>query len=225
MQYKLDSGKIITIKDFFRKAAIEGNAKDAIIEYTYHELDEGDRPDVVATKLYGNGDLHWTFFLVNDFTNYYDWYKDIKTFESYMDYKYRGKYFVASDSTDLVSSSSKFLIGETITGTGSTGTILAVEPTYKRIAVDVDEGFTTPILSTGSSSSKAFTPSSVIDMKDGVNHYYLGDLKRNTFAAGYTAKSHWEHEWETNEAKRKIKIIKPSRIGQVVRQFEKVMKS
>ena len=58
MQYKLDSGKIITIKDFFRKSNIQGTAREAVINYTYHELQEGDRPDVVASKLYGNGDLH-----------------------------------------------------------------------------------------------------------------------------------------------------------------------
>ena len=63
MQYKLSDGKIITIKDFFRKASIDSSARDAIIDYTYYELEEGDRPDVVASKLYGNGDLHWVFFL------------------------------------------------------------------------------------------------------------------------------------------------------------------
>ena len=66
MQYKLDSGKIVTIKDFFRKSSIEPTAQEAIIDYTFYELSEGDRPDIVASKLYGDPDLHWVFFLVNE---------------------------------------------------------------------------------------------------------------------------------------------------------------
>ena len=81
IQYQLD-GKVIYIKDFFRKSRIEQDAVNSIIEYNYYELEEGERPDIAATKLYGNGDLHWTFFLVNDFQNYYDWFKDATSFES-----------------------------------------------------------------------------------------------------------------------------------------------
>ena len=58
MQYTLSNGKIITIKDFFRKSKIEQEAVTGLIEYTTYELSEGDRPDTVATKLYGNGDFH-----------------------------------------------------------------------------------------------------------------------------------------------------------------------
>ena len=225
MQYKLDSGKIITIKDFFRKSQITGAAREAVVNYTFHELEEGDRPDVLASKLYGNGDLHWTFFLVNDFNNYYDWWKDNRTMERYIREKYSGKYFVADSSSDIVSSSSKFLVGETITGTNSLGYITAVEPTYNRIAVDVVKGFVNPIEATGSSSGKTFTPDSIIAQQDGVAYYYKDDIKRNTFQNGYSSKSNWEYEYELNEEKRKIKIIKPSMINAVVNQFEKIMKS
>ena len=69
IQYTLESGKVITIKDFFRKAKIESASLDSIIEYQYYEIEEGERPDIVASKLYGDSDLHWTFFLVNDFDN------------------------------------------------------------------------------------------------------------------------------------------------------------
>jgi hypothetical protein len=65
IQYTLDSGKVITIKDFFRKSKIDTSAVNSIIDYEYYELQEGDRPDVVATNIYGDSDLHWTFFLVN----------------------------------------------------------------------------------------------------------------------------------------------------------------
>ena len=225
MQYKLDSGKLITIKDFFRKATIEGAAREAIINYTYHELEEGDRPDVLASKLYGNGDLHWIFFMVNDLNNYYDWWKDQSTFQQYIEKKYRGKFLVCDSSTDIVSATSKFLIGETITTSDSKGVIIDVDPTFCRIGVDVEYGFLNPQVTTGSSSSKSVTPTSIIEMRDGVSYYDKDGVRSTHFVSGSTAKSLWEDEYEINEEKRRIKIIKPSMIGPVVRQFEKVMKS
>jgi len=225
MQYKLDSGKVITIKDFFRKSSIEPAAQEAIVDYTYYELQEGDRPDVVATKLYGDSDLHWVFFLVNDFDNYYDWFKSSQDFERYMDKKYRGKYFIASESTDIIDSSNKFLLGETVTGTNSRGVVIGVDPTYKRIHVDVEVGFENPIVVTGSNSGNSFTPSSIIDPRDGVAYYYNGTERSNLWASGFDTKSNWEHEFELNEEKRNIKIIRPALIGRIISQFEKVMKS
>jgi len=225
MQYKLDSGKIITIKDFFRKSNIEGAAQEAVVNYTLHELEEGDRPDVLASKLYGNGDLHWTFFLVNDYNNYYEWWKDQFTFEKYIKEKYKGKYFICENSTDIVSATSKFLLGETITGVNSRGVVTEVDPTFCRLGVDVEIGFTNPVSSTGSTSNKSVTPTSIIDKRDGIAYYEKDGVKSTHFVAGATSKSLWENEWELNEAKRTIKIIKPSMIGPVVSQFEKVMKS
>ena len=130
IQYTLNTGKIITIKDFFRKSSVEQDAVNDLVEYSYYELLDGERPDVVASKLYGDGDLHWTFFLVNDFTNYYDWFMDNATFETYLDEKYQGQVLNATVSSDIVSGTGKFLIGEVVTSDldSKTATVLKVEP-------------------------------------------------------------------------------------------------
>ena len=75
IQYTLSTGKIVTIKDFFRKSTIEQESVNSVISYTFYEIQDGERPDVVADRLYGDSDLHWTFFLVNEMDNYYQWYK------------------------------------------------------------------------------------------------------------------------------------------------------
>ena len=112
-----------------------------------------------------------------------------------------------------------------ITGANSKGIVVDVDPTMCRIGVDVEKGFVDPILSTGSSSSKSVTPTSIIDMKDGVAYYVKDGIKSTHFVSGATAKTIYEDEFEKNEEKRKIKIIRPNMIGRIVSQFEKVMKS
>ena len=230
VQYQLD-GKVVYIKDFFRKSKIDQESVKALIDYTYYELQEGERPDIAADKLYGSSDLHWTFFLVNDFENYYDWFKDATSFESYISKKYPGQIAIASQSTDIVArktsvgdTSNKFLLGEKVTSVSGEGRVILVEPEHNRIAID-GKGFVANETITGKVSTKSFTPTSVVDHKDGVAYYKNGSLRKNTESSGYTSVSNYDDEYEKNEAKRKIKIISPGIIQNVVRRFEKVMKS
>jgi len=228
MQYTLESGKIITIKDFFRKAKIESSALDTVVDYQYYEISGEERPDVIASKLYGDGDLHWVFWLVNDFDNYYDWYMGHETFENYLSEKYQGQNLVATNTTDIVSASSKFLIGETVTtNLGKTASVLSVDPTYKRICVLGDTITSGEVVSSHDKDGnvvKSFTVSSVSDSRDGVHHYVdsNGNM-RNFGGTGFTEVTHYMKEEEDNEKKRLIKIIKPNRIKRFVREFERIM--
>ncbi len=229
--YTLESGKVISIKDFFRKAKIETSAINNIVDYQKYEILDGERPDVVASKLYGDGDLHWTFFLVNDFDNYYDWFMDYETFENYLSEKYQGQCLVATNSTDIVSASSKFLIGETVTSNvaGKTASILEVKPTHKCITVlgDIMEaGETISSHDKDGAVVKTFTVSSVSDSRDGVHHYVNSLGNKRTFGgSGYNPVTHFTEEFEENENKRTIKIISPTKIKTVLREFERIMLS
>ena len=227
IQYQLSDGKIVYIKDFFRKSKIEQEALNSIVEYNLYTIPDGDRPDITATKVYGNPDLHWTFFLVNDIENYYDWHKDQQTFARYIDKKYPGQYAIASSSTDIVASgttNNKFLLGEKVTSVSSEGRVIEVCPEHNRIAIE-GGNFVASEAITGKVSTKSFTPTSVINHQDGISYYKNGDLRRNQASSGYTSVSLYDDEFEKNEAKRRIKIISPNIIHNIVRRFEKVMKS
>ena len=66
INYRLSDGKFVSIKDFFRKSKIEQEAVSSIVDSVQYEIQDGERPDILAGKLYGDADLHWLFFLVND---------------------------------------------------------------------------------------------------------------------------------------------------------------
>jgi hypothetical protein len=234
IQYTLADGKIVYIKDFFRKSKIEQDSIASLTEYELYSLTDGERPDTLASKLYGDSDLHWTFFIVNELENYYDWHKDVLTFERYIDKKYPGQYAIGSASTDIVNrpinssdQTHKFLLGEKVTSASAMGRILLVEPSMNRIAIEtVDGSFVSNETITGKVSTKSFTPTSVINHRDGAKYYENAiGLRRNTPAAGYTVKTIYNTEFETNESKRHIKIISPGIIDNIVRRFEKVMTS
>jgi len=225
IQYTLNTGKIVTIKDFFRKATIEKSAVTSLIEYTYYELSEGERPDVVASKLYGDSELHWTFFLVNELENYYDWHMDSQVFEEYLKSKFKGQTLFSETTGGIITSAGKFLVGEEITdSTGvKLGQVINVNPTHKSITVE-GGGFAIDDVVTGSNSGQSFTVNTVADHRDSTSYYENADkVKRNYGGAGWSEISHYTQEWNLNEAKRKIKIIRPEKIRRVISEFERVM--
>lgn len=224
-QYKLSDGRWITIKDFFRKSKIDQSALHKVIDYEYYELQDGERPDVVATKIYGNGDLHWTLLLVNEMESYYDWHKDTPTFEAFLTEKYPGQYLTFANTSDIIDGNGKFLLGEKITSNdGNTAHVLKVEPTYNRIGVQGNREFTGGDTITG--SEKTATILSAINQIDGIAYYKNDEgLKSNSFVNGYTSVTLWQDEFDKNDAKRLIKIIRPQYIRRVVQEFDRIMSS
>ena len=248
MQYTLNTGKVVTIKDFFRKAKIESNTIDSLIEYQSYEILEGERPDIVAAKLYGDSDLHWTFFLVNDFDNYYDWFMDYETFENYMDEKYQGQNLIVENSSSIVTTptydttlvstdnplghkhDNKILIGETLTSGTKTTSVLSVDPTFNRVVVEGDSIEANDVMVSKTNqvfgTNLSFTVQSVSDAKDGIHHYKDSVGNRRTYGGtGWTPVTIYTEEYEENEKKRLIKIISPNKIRAVLREFEKIMSS
>lgn len=223
LQYTLNTGKIITVKDFFRKGAIEQESVNSFIEYSTYELLDGERPDVVATKLYGDGELHWTIFLVNQLDNYYDWHMDGETFERYINEKFMGQTITAINISDIISSTGKFLIGERVTtNTGTVGNVIDVDGQKKQLVVS--GVFQAGDIVTGATSGKSFTIQTVKEHKDDVDYFINSDkVIRNFGGSGWTEVSHYDAEWTLNENRRKIKVIRPNKIKRVVAEFERVM--
>jgi hypothetical protein len=64
----LSDGSIFRLTDISRAAIINSNKiQDDSVLYTYYDIVDGERPDIVSHKLYGDSSFYWTFFIINDF--------------------------------------------------------------------------------------------------------------------------------------------------------------
>lgn len=54
------------IVDIFRAIRANDLTKDDVSLYQFYDISDGDRPDTVSDRLYGDTQYHWTFFMVND---------------------------------------------------------------------------------------------------------------------------------------------------------------
>ena len=234
IQYDFKSdGKFFEAKDLFRKVSTWSYLQEGISGYTYYRVTEGERPDVVSSKLYGDSTLYWTFFLVNEnLQDFNDWPKSGQLLHRFIARKYSGKVLVGSESTDIVSFnhdtnvSSKFLLGEKVTqaSSGAFGFVTKIDPTHNRIVLNsVDGTFTTGTV-VGSDSSKSFTVTSVADEKDVVHHYTDSNGLRTTVSTSNTPVSNEEYERDINEDKFSIRIIEPRYIDKVVTEFNRLVR-
>ena len=223
-----NDGELIEAKDIFRNIRIRDNSDEAITGYEYYYVNDQDRPDVLATKLYGDATLYWLFWMVNDqFATYNDWPKSQSILERFIARKYSGKALVSNQQSDIVSSSdSKFLQGEKVVGSTSSafGYVTKIDPTNKQLILnDVQGIFQVNETVTGSQSSKSFTRSSVRNFSDSPHHYINSDGNKTT-SETTTMVTNSEYEQTLNDSKRDIRYIKVDFVPQLLREFKSMIR-
>ena len=220
-----NDGNLIEAKDIFRSIRISGAVEDAISGYEYYYVGDQDRPDVTATKLYGDATLYWLFWMVNDHLAVHnDWPKSQRVLERFIKRKYSGKAIVAPFQSDIVSNSdSKFFQGEKVIGSTSSafGFVTKIDPTNQQIILnDIQGSFQVGETVTGSNSSKSFVISSVRNFSDSPHHYEDSEGNKTTISEGNTPVSNFDYEQTFNDEKRNIKYIKNDVLPDLLREFK-----
>jgi hypothetical protein len=130
-------GILQTVVDLYRSVRPIQDYIDDLAAYTYVSIPNGERPDILAQRIYGSSDLHWTFFLVNDFLHegISAWPMSQEDLQEYITIHYNG--YALETRPDIVrntdggiinykdSLAGRFKLKETITGqtSGATGTL------------------------------------------------------------------------------------------------------
>ena len=59
-------GNLIEIRDIFRNVDVNEKLINPASAYQYYYIQDGERPDQIANKLYSNPRYYWTLFIAND---------------------------------------------------------------------------------------------------------------------------------------------------------------
>jgi hypothetical protein len=74
IKYPFSESDFITAKNFFRRYKINDNIFSYVTYFTKYTIPDGQRPDTLAEKLYGNPFYDWVILLTNNMVNVqYDW--------------------------------------------------------------------------------------------------------------------------------------------------------
>ena len=88
-QYDIqDTQERTLITDILRRVNLKGNAKANTLVFDQYVVQDGDQPDMVAHKYYGDSTLHWVIVTINNITSRYDWPLDQVALSDFVRDKY-----------------------------------------------------------------------------------------------------------------------------------------
>ena len=91
IQYNLTGakGQTTTVTDIFRRVKIRSKIADNVSLLDRYDVHDGEKPEDVAYKIYGDSDYFWVVTLVNNIVNrYYDWPLPEFVFQQFLKDKY-----------------------------------------------------------------------------------------------------------------------------------------
>ena len=83
------NGKFTIQKNLLSRLKLVDKVKENILGFDYYDVKDGETPEMIAHKYYGDVGYHWTILLVNDIIDYYeDWPMSVQRFEEFVKNKY-----------------------------------------------------------------------------------------------------------------------------------------
>ena len=90
MSYDIKGNKIRKLlPDILRRVKLRATIKSGGMLFEKYDVKEGEKPEDVAFKWFGDAELHWVILMTNNVTDrYYDWPMNQAQFAEYLNDKY-----------------------------------------------------------------------------------------------------------------------------------------
>ena len=77
------------VTNLLRRIGIREKVKTNLALFDTYDVKEGETPEIIAHKLYGDASLHWIVLLMNNITDrYHEWPMSTPQFNAYVNEKY-----------------------------------------------------------------------------------------------------------------------------------------
>lgn len=230
--FDLSSGvdyKVVT--DITRNVRLRKQILENISLYDYYDIAEGETPEIISEKIYGTPYYHWVIMLVNQ---RYDYVNDFPLtqleLDTYVDKKYSDKKYHIHDykvngfikeGVNIVTLRDSNLeggrIGEMIPGK----VLVSVQNGYQaRIDNILIPSDNTTIQIEVSLRTGKFLQDELVTVS-GENTF--AEVVSCTIPGEYTTTSNYDYEIALNESKRRIKIVDPKLVEQIVKEFKDII--
>ena len=90
MSYDIKGNKVRKLlPDILRRVKLRATIKSGGMLFEKYDVKEGEKPEDIAFKWFGDAELHWVILMTNNVTDrYYDWPLNQVQFAEYLDDKY-----------------------------------------------------------------------------------------------------------------------------------------
>ena len=193
---------IDTVTNLIARFGFEQKLKENSTVFYEYNIQDGDTPEIIADKYYGDVERHWIVLLFNDIIDpQFDWPLQYNTLIEYIDQKYTANGAANTPSqSGLVWSQSVNNVKayyKIVTRTSSTNSLI------EKIQVDANT-YANVIASTTT--------------------YTLDDDTTVTETITKEAQTYYTYEIEENEKKRSINLLKKEFVPEVEKEFRRIIK-
>jgi len=202
------NGNYIVLTNLLARATIlEDIQNNSVVFYKYN-IQEGDTPETVAHKYYGDPYKYWIVLYSNQLLDpLWDWPMNYQTFIDYLTAKYDAEYRLA-------------LAAETTTAISTYGYVQSTVYRYEKITTTTDL-----------ESNLVTVTKNSIDFDD---YYALAETTTTYNIPGGTQATVaisknivyiYDYEYNLNESRREIKLLNQSFAGDMEEQFKNLMRT
>ena len=205
------SSDLDTVTNIIARFAFENSTKNNTNVFYPYEIQDGDTPEIIASKYYGSPERHWIVLMYNDIVDpQFDWPLDQRTIIKYINNKYSTSEYADTANTNIsgltwsMNANNVYAYTKTITRVGTTDRL----PVTIKETIQID----------------ANTYANVIVTTNNIT------LNSGTKVAETTTKqkqTYYDYEIEANDAKRTIKLLRPEYVTEkgLIGEFKKVIGS
>ena len=128
--------KTVLARNIVRRVALSQESKSAYGAFIEYHVKDGERPEHIADRVYGNPEDHWILLLCNDIMDpYHDWYKSSTAMEEYISKKYGTFSVFFTSSGDAFVYNTNLFSGSTLSQNGVSSAILEYHPILCKMVV------------------------------------------------------------------------------------------
>ena len=236
VKYYFPDGEFRTYKNL----SIRPHIVERVKEYEYnlipYYVEEGEMPDHIAYDKYGDPKLHWVIMMSNDMLNLHtDWPKDTQQFGNYLSAKYRKQVTNQDREIDLTDLELQRYVEFVGTTTNKYKSFIIIDSERNGFVKDSE-------LELNDSDEYIMIEPAYLEWtpKDSLNpdiKFETVRIRRDVLfetenAFGYNESregdfysvSYYEHEFELNQARRKIKLPRREVLDKILDEFPELVR-
>lgn len=128
--------RLVVARNLMRRIALSDDIKSSDLAFIEYNIKDGERPEHIAEKIYGDPSFHWIVLLTNDVIDpYHGWYKSSAVMEDFIQKKHGGYSVFFTNSSDDFLYISTIQAGSTLTQGSVSSTIKEYQPTLCKLMV------------------------------------------------------------------------------------------
>ncbi len=223
--------KTSIVTDITRNVRFRKEILENIAVYDEYDIVDGETPEIIAEKIYGNPEYHWIVMIAN---GYYDYLTDFPKTDDEVEHaathnynpELTGTWSYSGTTITVTSNLHGIQVSPTTTVTikGATSTTNPPNGTFTVTAVPDHNTFTFVATSTPTGTAGGTLTIITSGKQNYIHHYENADgFRVNSTAVGAVPVTNLVYAKGLNEARRRIKIISPNIVNKILTDYKDLL--